>query len=637
MATTYDVLLLHHPTTNIHRPIRAAAVGLLGMADYLQRHGFAVQVVNLAIEQSHAPDFDVVDYAASTGARIIGISVHWFFQLNDSLDLARELKRRLPDALIVLGGFAASCFARDLIRDHPDVDVVIRGDGEVPLLALCAAFLGRRHGGWGHVPNLVYRDRHGAIAATPFTHVMGEALFGELRFMNLPLLKNHDSPKALYYPTKAFKDRFDFDERGVLCLAPTRGCVYDCALCGGNSVAQRTLFARHGVTFQPLDSVIADIRLALDHGFSNFYLCSDPDPNGPYYFDLFRRLRAEALDVGLLFETWSLPSAAFVDAFADTFARGMLILSPDSADEAIRKTVKGPLSYSNERLAACLAHLARRGLACQLFFGFFLPGDTTESVMSTRRFVHDCESDTCETVYLAFSTDPCTPVSLDPERFGMIVEVRDLRDYLEYLPRKRLSPNLLAHRPKAIGEHEANRLVGIINYDMVVHKLLPRTLVFLRAVLAGAERYHGTVESLLHRLAGDARAGGGETRPAHILRQVRDHLAAVGPGHDATWSALLEILDYETIPYALMEEHFGGLGMHYTSSCHEVALDGPALSQYRARTDTVSCRHRFVIDVKAATAALDRRQSPVVTPRPTTVGFVLDRTGTYATYYADGE
>lgn len=637
MQPALDVLLFHHPTTNPHRPIRAAAVGLLGMADYLQRHGVSVQVVNLAIEQSHEPEFDPVEYAAATGARIVGISAHWFFQLNDSLDLARDVKRRLPKTLVVLGGFAASHFARDIIRDHPEVDGVVRGDGEVPLLALCEAVLGRRDGGWDQVPNLVYRGAAGAVEATPFTHVMDERLFGELRFMNLELLKNFDTCKALYYPTRVFKRRFDFDERGVLSLAPTRGCVYDCALCGGGAIAQRTIFGRHGVTAQAIESVMADLRLALRHGYSNFYVCSDPDPNGPYYFDLFRRIREERLDVGFLFETWSLPSKPFVDAFAETFARGMLILSPDSADEDIRTRVKGPLAYSNEQLRDLISYIGQHGIGCQLFFGFFLPGDTSESVMRTRRFVHDCESDTCETVYLAFSTDPCTPVSRDPERFGMIVEVRDLRDYLSYLPRKRLSPNLLAHRPKAIDSAEANRLVAVLNYDMLLHKLLPRTLGMLRAAAPSNEEYHRIIETVLDRLAADARAQGGETRPSHVLQRVRGLLESAGGRVPTHGTAALEVLDYEATPYALMEEHFQGVGMHYTSSCQEVALDDVGLEEFRARPGTVSRQHRFTINIREAVAALDGRRPPVVELRPTTVGFVIDRTGTYATYYADGQ
>jgi hypothetical protein len=637
MATPLDVLLLHHPTTNPHRPIRVAAVGLLGMADYLQRHGFATQVVNLAIEQAVAPAFDPVEYAAGSGARIVGISAHWFFQLPDSLELARELKRRLPEVVVVMGGFAASAFAHDLIRDHPQVDVVVRGDGEVPLLALCQTLRGSGERGWGSVPNLVFRGPTGAIEETPFTHVMDERLFGELRFMNLSLLKDYDACKALYYPTRAFKDRFEFDTRGGVCLAPTRGCTYECPLCGGCATAQRTLFGRRSVAFQPIEGVLADLRLALQHGYSNFYLCSDPDPNGPYYFDLFRRIREEQLDVGFLFEAWSLPSRPFVDAFAQTFPRGMLILSPDSADEGVRARVKGPLTYSNAQLAEMTAYIAGRGLACQLFFGFFLPGDTTESVMKTRRFVHDREDEGCETVYLAFSTDPCTPVSLDPERFGMVVEVHDLRDYLEFLPRKRLSPNLLAHRPNAMPPEQADRVVAVLNYDMVLHKLAPRTLAMLRTLAPGREAYHHAVEQVLDLLTTATGAASGETRPSHVLRRVRDGLHAMAEAQPPEWRAALDILDYEAVPYALMEEHFASVGMHYTSGCRELTLDAEGLKAFRARAETASRVRRFAIDVKKAVDALNRGQPLVVERCPTTIRFIVDRGGAFATHYADAE
>jgi hypothetical protein len=101
-AGRIDVLIVHHPTNNPARPMRYAAMGLISLADHLVRHGITAQVVNLAIELEADPAFDLIAYAGRCGARVIGVSVHWFFQLRDSLALVQKIKRRLPQTRVVL-------------------------------------------------------------------------------------------------------------------------------------------------------------------------------------------------------------------------------------------------------------------------------------------------------------------------------------------------------------------------------------------------------------------------------------------------------------------------------------------------------------------------------------------------------
>jgi hypothetical protein len=612
-----DTLIVHHPTSNRDRPILVPAIGLLSLADCLDRHGIRAQVVHLGVED---PAFDVVDYAAASGVRVFGLSVHWFFQLPDSLELARRLKQRHPEILVVLGGFTASFFASEIIAKHPYVDVIVRGDGEVPFRRLCEVFLSRGERDFSGVPNLVFRGVGDSVEQTPFTYRMDTAGFGQLRSTNVKLMKSHEAWFRLpMYPSQRFKQHFDFERNGYLCIGPTRGCVLSCPLCGGNREAQHRVFRRDKLLFQPVDGVVENIREAMPYGYRNFYLCSDPAPRSTYYLELFRRLREERLDLGFLFECWSLPSREFVDGFSKTFARGMLILSPDSVDEDVRRRTKGPFAYSNAELLERLAYIWSRGIVTQTFFGFFLPGDTPDTVAKTRRFAHELESEVNEVFYLAFSTDPGSPIHLHPAEHDVVLHLSSLDEYLTALPRKRLSPNLLAHRPRCMSQEVAEDLTAQITLDQLLHKMFPLSMRMLRSIGASSDRAHSTLEAVLASLSVDIRSRGAPPPTKLLLEKMLDHFHDA-EGDSAAWRALRDLARFEGQPYVLMEQHFSGLGRHYTSTCRELTLSSEEARCFASRKDAVSSLQRFDCDVLGLAADLSPKPAPCDTALDFTAG-----------------
>ena len=70
---------------------------------------------------------------------------------------------------IFLGGYTASFFSKEILQDYPEVDAVIRGDGETPIVELCQALhrhiLNQQHcsdyypTSLAEVPNLAWRKK----------------------------------------------------------------------------------------------------------------------------------------------------------------------------------------------------------------------------------------------------------------------------------------------------------------------------------------------------------------------------------------------------------------------------------------------------------------------------------------------
>ena len=64
--------------------------------------------------------------------------------------------------------FSATCFAEEILREHPAVDAIIRGEGEKPLVELVRQVASGTRA-FAEIPNLIWRDGGGVVhnAACP--------------------------------------------------------------------------------------------------------------------------------------------------------------------------------------------------------------------------------------------------------------------------------------------------------------------------------------------------------------------------------------------------------------------------------------------------------------------------------------
>ena len=105
-------------------------LGLECIAGGLEPEGHACQIVDLRLDGLDAG----LDKVGSFGPDVIGLQCNFTTERYRMLRVARTVKERFPDALILLGGHDAS---RDPEWfDQPWIDIVAIGDGEdiVPLL-----------------------------------------------------------------------------------------------------------------------------------------------------------------------------------------------------------------------------------------------------------------------------------------------------------------------------------------------------------------------------------------------------------------------------------------------------------------------------------------------------------------------
>ncbi len=106
-----------------------------------------------------AVSLSIVDKEPWDRYSLLGFSI-CLAQLTSSLYFIREIKRRAPTVPIVVGGSAcAGALGESLLHAVPQIDYVIRGEGELPLLQLMEGIMARRdQSQFNDIPGLIHRD-----------------------------------------------------------------------------------------------------------------------------------------------------------------------------------------------------------------------------------------------------------------------------------------------------------------------------------------------------------------------------------------------------------------------------------------------------------------------------------------------
>ncbi|MFB3881446.1 MAG: radical SAM protein [Armatimonadota bacterium] len=159
-ATSYDVLLVNAPSAyRLPASSRKDHVGIGYLTSVLRANGISVRVLDTpmlewGVEQALKDILPVT-------ARVIGISALQA-QADGLVGLAKGIRASGCRAPIVLGGqFPTFCYDR-LLVDFPEVDAVVRGEGEVPFLAMVQRILAGDD--WRDVPGVAYLSGGQAVA-----------------------------------------------------------------------------------------------------------------------------------------------------------------------------------------------------------------------------------------------------------------------------------------------------------------------------------------------------------------------------------------------------------------------------------------------------------------------------------------
>lgn len=464
------------------------AGGIFALEEYLSRHGHPTEIINLWIEHELDSSFSIKKYAAEGKFGLIGISMHWCEQISAAISVAEDLKDL--DCPLVFGGYGATYFGWEILRRFDFVDFIIRGDGEIPLLSLCNELEGASPK-LSNVPNLLYKVKGQPIESECFYSADTKQL-DNLIYHNVERLRHY-----LHYIKKSrHPSEGNLFKEPCFFLLPGRGCNFNCTFCGGNREVQKCLHYRRKVVCRSPEKILETIVSAYERGFRHFHTCFDPQPNGPFYSQIFSLIRERDLKIGFIFESFGLPEKSFLEEFAATFFPGMIIISPESASERVRNLNK-TLSFTNRELEETLVIIEKLGLSCQLFYSYFLPNDRKEDIRQTLLAIGSMRiryRHFLETFYLPFDNDPCAPYRLNPESFGM-TRTNDSLDY--YLAVRPERIHNIPH-PEGMSDEDAMRLSQLIDFFTVMVNEFTNTFKYINQKINSLEHFLILVEKWIY-------------------------------------------------------------------------------------------------------------------------------------------
>ena len=213
-------------------------LGLAYLAGVLEKAGYKTKIIDaigedhpVKIRRSHDNKYNIQGLNSDEilekidpDTFIIGItlmfSLEWFAQRV----LIEKIRKKFPNAIIVVGGEHASSVSEFTLRDCPSIDYVIKGEGEFSMLEFS---------------HLMFNGRD-------VTNIPGLCFINEKnQFVDNGLSKRIEHidtlPRPAWHllkPENYFIDNFAFGLSGGrnMPILATRGCPYQCTFCSSPSM-----------------------------------------------------------------------------------------------------------------------------------------------------------------------------------------------------------------------------------------------------------------------------------------------------------------------------------------------------------------------------------------------------------------
>ncbi|MGC8779921.1 MAG: TIGR04190 family B12-binding domain/radical SAM domain protein [Anaerolineae bacterium] len=357
-------------------------IGFTTMAEYLERHGFRVRIVNLAVRMLNEPAFDPEPFIAALNPTAFGIDLHWLPHAHGALAVAQLVKQYHPDTPVIFGGFSSTYYHEELIR-YPFVDYVIRGDStEEPLRQLMAYLTGQPAAPRpAAIPNLTWRDREGEIRVNPHSYRPANLDHVMLDYRYVVRAAARDLDLGSYVP---FKDWLDYP---ILAALSCRGCTQNCVICGGSAAAFRQMHGRDVPAFRKPEMLAEDVRRSAALSRGPVFILGDLRQAGPDYARRFFRA-VGGFKGPVITELFSPAPRDYLAQLAKALPNFTLEVSLESHDPQVRAA--SGKHYDNAPIERTIADALDVGARrVDVFFMAGLPQQTADSVLGTIDYCAD--------------------------------------------------------------------------------------------------------------------------------------------------------------------------------------------------------------------------------------------------------
>jgi B12-binding domain/radical SAM domain protein len=385
--------------------------GYASLAEHLEYAGYSVLILNLAKCMLDNPQFDAEEVIASLNPIAFGIDFHWLSHAQGALAVAQIVKALHPETPVILQGFAATYYHRDLIN-YPQVNYILRGDStERPLLHLLECLsLGRVP---DQVPGLTWRTRSEHVVENPPRPTVSPDNLSS-RGGDSGLSYHKDYPSAI----------------GLM----ARGCTQNCLTCSGSAYAYQRVHGRQAPDYRSPESLALDLQDVRGYDNGSVYVPCDITQPGIDF--AYRFLQAMYGFPKLIWLDLLQPMPRkFLQDLTDALPHLALQITMGSHDSQVRQVVGK--NYSNSAMEQTIKDALSLGCRClSLRFTIGLPRQDYSSVIATVDYCDDLLTRLAGEGRLEPSITPLAPfldpgsmAFEEPERSGYRLLFQSLEDH----------------------------------------------------------------------------------------------------------------------------------------------------------------------------------------------------------------
>jgi uncharacterized radical SAM superfamily protein len=294
---------------------------------------------------------------------IIGISV-LSVEVASALKISKICKKYNEKCAVVWGGLHPSFLPDDCLKNN-DIDFVIRGEGEYPMLALCHAL--QKGSTLSDVASLSYRQ-DGEIRHNPRAE---------------PVANLDEIP----YPAREhvlYPESFDFKSFGSMIVS--RGCPFRCTFCSSRN------FWDKKVRFRSPENILKEVaQLQKTYGTNYIMFWDDSFTINRQIIEKYCK---EILGTGIKMNWRTATRADLVDKELLSLMRKAgcvkLEIGVESGSDRLKKLIEKDVT--NEQIKQAFAMINKSGIGSGAFFMAGFPDETLEDLDQTFRLMKELDA-----------------------------------------------------------------------------------------------------------------------------------------------------------------------------------------------------------------------------------------------------
>lgn len=383
--------------------ISGPPLGLALIASYIREHGKGKYEVDLldALTLNYTPE-DFRAHIRRFRPDVVGVSAISTSAMNDVCDYAGLAKSVDSSIMTVVGGHHVSFTARESMRDHKEIDIIVKGEAEETFLDLMNSL--DRGKDLGKVLGIVYRKGSRTIENPP-----------------RPLIKELDSIPIPAYDLLPM-DMYKVGKERYIAIITSRGCPFRCIFCSSS----RLMGSRYRE--RSAKSIMDEIRLLnREYGISHIEIIDDLFVlNKGKIRELHDMLKKEGIRIH-----WSCSSR--VDIVARNpevlkYLKGAgchtMYVGAEAGTQKSLNTIRKGITLEQTRNAVRMIKAA--GMAVFASFVIGIPGETRRDIEKTIDFAIELDPDFVQ--FTMCTPYPGTPL-YDYARDNNLLETGEWSEY----------------------------------------------------------------------------------------------------------------------------------------------------------------------------------------------------------------